>query len=474
MVGVAAPVVRFNSTVTSSTGATKLDTVIYYLASSTGSVPFSLIRRECQSGLLTSAVVLASNVASANVACLPTATPNCSGEPESITATITETPDSNGTVFSFTLTGTFQKLVGDGAPPPPASVISLGTDGACVGTPGATGISLTGGARLSAYGGAVYVDAVNSGSCTAMNMDNGGAFTHLGTTAVLAGGSCTGNGCPTTTPYSPTITDPYKTLGAPSTAGMTNFSSSACSGTLQPGNYTSGLSITTGPCTLATGIYVVQGGLTVSNGASLASAGGVLIYVKGGTFSVGGGSPVTLSAMTSGPYAGLVLWQATLSSTILLNNNGQIALTGTLYAPGAQLNVQAASVSATTIVVRTIVMANNGSVTSGAPVSISSPAALPDSLVGLPYPATTMGGTGGGGDYAWSATGLPVGIAIDATTGVVSGTPSASGIFSVVVTLSDSVGDSSDARATRSRSILRRRWHRRARARVPRGRRVKA
>lgn len=66
---------------------------------------------------------------------------------------------------------------------------------------------------------------------------------------------------------------------------------------------------------------------------------------------------------------------------------------------------------------------------------------LPDGTVNVVYPALTLAATGGSGSYTWSASGLPTGLAVNAQTGVISGTPTQSGQASVVASVTDSLGD---------------------------------
>ena len=75
-----------------------------------------------------------------------------------------------------------------------------------------------------------------------------------------------------------------------------------------------------------------------------------------------------------------------------------------------------------------------------AALSVSGPASLPSGTAGLAYPATTITATGGTGVYTWSAAGLPGGLTIGQSSGIVTGIPtSATGSpFPVDVTVTDS------------------------------------
>lgn len=63
--------------------------------------------------------------------------------------------------------------------------------------------------------------------------------------------------------------------------------------------------------------------------------------------------------------------------------------------------------------------------------------------------STTIVGTGGKTPYSWSATGLPTGLSINATTGLISGTPTANGTYNAVVKVTDANSKS----ATRTTAI---------------------
>jgi prepilin-type N-terminal cleavage/methylation domain-containing protein len=437
--GTATPVVRFSFDTTSSIGVATTTVVNYVLVAN------QLLRRQCNGGALVSDGVIAQTIASITAACAPTA--DCTGDPTSITAAVTETPDSNGEVFTYTLTGAFRKALAVGAPivvPETPALMAFGTT-AC--TASATGIRLTGGADVRVYG-KTFVNTADGSTCPAMSVTSSATF-RSGTTGILTGGTCvvaTLGVCPTSTTYSPAKGDPYATLAAPSTTGMT--SRSGCGGGVaSPGVYASALSIT-GTCRLATGIYVLRAGLNVSSSAAVTNgAGGVLIYLTGGAFTVANTASVTLAAQTSGTYSGLAVWQAsTDTSTVAFSNSGALSFTGAVYAPKAQVSISGLSPTpnAGAVLAQTIVATSNIAIIIGSPsatpLAIDTPAAPPAWTVNQPFPPTTLTATGGDGAYIWSLSGLP-GISVDATTGVISGTPTTVGTFSITLTLNDALGD---------------------------------
>ncbi len=437
-------VVRFDSTITSSSGATKPDIVIYYL------VGTSLVRRECQNGALVSDNAVAANVASVNVACSPTA--NCSGTPTSITVAITETATTSGPPYVYSLTGTFQKTIGAGAPGPPSSVILLG-GGTCGAT---TGINLSGSGKMRVYGDAYLNTKDNGTSCGAITLSGAPTY-QAGGTYILNGGTCQAPtyllpACPTVTNYATAHPDPYATVTAPSTSGRpSQNAATTCQSpgsTAQPGVYSGILSVgSSNTCQLASGVYIFQNGLSVSGAASLTSAsGGVLIYITGGSLSVAGSGVVNLSPMTTGQWAGLLIWQDKLdTSTISYSGAGILSLNGALYAPTAEINVagSAANPMVTALVVKAIVISGASVINVGTPsspgLSIDAPA-VTSWPVNTPF-SSTITGSGGDGNFIWSASNLPSPLTIDPDTGTISGTPSATGAKSVTITLNDALGD---------------------------------
>ncbi|HLH16921.1 MAG TPA: putative Ig domain-containing protein [Bryobacteraceae bacterium] len=71
-----------------------------------------------------------------------------------------------------------------------------------------------------------------------------------------------------------------------------------------------------------------------------------------------------------------------------------------------------------------------------APLTITT-TSLQNATINVPYTAP-LAAQGGTGAYTWGATGLPSGLTINTSTGLISGTPQFNGTYSVVVSLSDS------------------------------------
>ena len=436
--GTPSAVARFDWISTSSTGATTADIVNYVLVSN------ALLRRECHNGTLVNDDALATKIASATVSCSPTA--DCSGTPTTITAAITETQGSSSVAaYQYSLTGAFRKVLAVGAPlsnpsTPPYPLLALGQSCAAA----YTGVKMSGTSTIHVQGDA-YLNVANSGNCHSLDLAGSAAFT-ADHTKILTGGTCNAGGtavCPTVTAYSPAVTDPYASLTAPSTAGLPSQSGCA-GGTAQPGVYASALSLTgSATCNLASGVYILQGGLSTANTSVLTNdAAGVLIYITGGSISFGGNSTVTLSAMTSGTYAGMAIWQAPADTTTLTIGNGiSPVITGAVYAPGAQLTISGSSQpTMTALVMKNLLIQGSAAPVIGTALSITNPS-LPAWTAGYAYPSTTLTPAGGEGTYSWSASGLPTGLSINASTGVISGTTNVTGAASVTITLNDSFGD---------------------------------
>ena len=76
------------------------------------------------------------------------------------------------------------------------------------------------------------------------------------------------------------------------------------------------------------------------------------------------------------------------------------------------------------------------------PIITVTPNPLANGTVGTAYSASpTASGAPGGSSYAWTATGLPAGLILNATTGVISGTPIATGNATITATFSGPGGE---------------------------------
>lgn len=85
--------------------------------------------------------------------------------------------------------------------------------------------------------------------------------------------------------------------------------------------------------------------------------------------------------------------------------------------------------------------------TTGGGVTVTNPGNK-SGTVGTAIASFTLTATGGTAPYTWSATGLPAGITIGASTGTVSGTPTAAGTYNVTATATATAGGSGNTSFT--------------------------
>jgi len=150
------------------------------------------------------------------------------------------------------------------------------------------------------------------------------------------------------------LPDPFAGLPSPSTTGLTNDGSVNLSGnssrTINQGIYSQITVSGNAKLTLNGGIYIIAGGgLTVTGNASI-SGTGVFVYNAGSKYPNSGGNygGITLSgngtfsmtAPTSGTYAGVLIFQSHQNTRALsFSGNAMAGMNGTIYAPNALLSM---------------------------------------------------------------------------------------------------------------------------------------
>lgn len=145
----------------------------------------------------------------------------------------------------------------------------------------------------------------------------------------------------------PAVADPLAARAPPPVGACAHSNEIVASGTLTliPGTYCGGLKVTSGAVvTLSPGEYVIKDGpLIVDGGARLTGLGaGVYLTGSNATFKFAADSSISLSAPTSGPLAGILLFEdrnaAPLQQYEILSNDAPLLL-GTIYLPQGRLYV---------------------------------------------------------------------------------------------------------------------------------------
>lgn len=190
------------------------------------------------------------------------------------------------------------------------------------------------------------------------------------------------------------------------------------------------------------GTYVFTVRATATGGASatqpllMAVSASPVILTPGNLPRVSAGAPVNLTLEAAGglpPYQ----WSVTsgaLPAGVTLNPAGSIsgALTGTVNANFTlQVRDSASNTAAQLFVWQ-----------SKAGVAITNPnqMPLPSGVVGTPY-SHQFSVSGGSSPFTWSLSGAPLGLTMSST-GLLSGTPTVAGTFSLFLTVNDSAGSS--------------------------------
>ena len=255
------------------------------------------------------------------------------------------------------------------------------------------------------------------------NSGGGGSTPPVITTSSLPGGTVN-------VAYSQTLS---------ATSGTPPYSWSVTSGSLPAGlTLSSGGTISGTPTASGTSTFTVQvtdaKALTASASLSISIEGVVTITtaspLPGGTQGVAYSTTLAASGGTS-PYT----WSITAGSLpagLALSSSGVISGTPT-GAGTSTFTVQVKDSESTPAVA-----SKQFSLTIQGVVTITT-SSLPNGTAGVAYSAT-LAATGGVTPYTWSITSgsLPAGLALDAGSGTISGTPTASGSFPITVQAQDS------------------------------------
>jgi hypothetical protein len=286
----------------------------------------------------------------------------------------------------------------------------------------------------------------------------------------LAGGSganitytvTDGNGCSATADATVDITTtPVITL-TPSTAQSVNQEGSAAFSVTYDASTTnlewtySGMGVSINGGGSSTGwVSTASGSAATLNFSGTATSGTLTVGAENGcgtstqsvTINV---NPISLTINTTGSTNGIVgtamsysfgtsggngTYNYTSSSTLpagLTFNNGVVS--------GTPSQAGSFPESVTSTDGKGAAQTLNYTLTVGAPILNMSPAAnstLPAGSYATPYVGAQITVSGGTAPYTFSASGLPAGMGIDPATGMISGTPTATGSFTVQVTATD-------------------------------------
>ncbi|WP_378951610.1 TadE/TadG family type IV pilus assembly protein [Mesorhizobium sp. ANAO-SY3R2] len=138
--------------------------------------------------------------------------------------------------------------------------------------------------------------------------------------------------------------------------------------TLSPGTYCN--KSISGDTTLEPGTYILRGGELKLNGGNFTGTGVTIFLMEGAKVTSNGNAVINLTPPTSGPYAGITIYQEKANTNeVKINGGSGSNVTGFIYAPGAHVfyagnSVMTGAGQCIRVVGKTIEMTGNSSVAS--------------------------------------------------------------------------------------------------------------
>ena len=253
----------------------------------------------------------------------------------------TTSPNAVEVIILQSATGFFSRIMGVNGTNVRARAVALASGGTgCVMSLNQTasgGTTVQGSAQVTLNGCDMYDDSTDPSGLVV------GGSAQISARRVLSAGGISGVQniqAQTVDPYQQVVPDPYADVPLPSDAAGCDHKNYTVkkTETLNPGVYCGGLSLNAGAVvTLQAGTYIMDGGsLSVNGGATLAGNGVTLVFTSGANATINGGAVVNLTAPTSGPMAGIVVYadrNTPAGTAFKFNGGAQQYFGGAVYVP---------------------------------------------------------------------------------------------------------------------------------------------
>jgi sugar lactone lactonase YvrE len=232
-------------------------------------------------------------------------------------------------------------------------------------------LTISGNAAIKLPAGSdVFVDSSSSSAIQA----SGNATVSASGVLVVGGIAKSGKAQAAATGTPAATGDPFATLPAPQTSGLTNYGSLSLSGnstqTIKPGIYTQIAVSGNARLTMNAGTYIIEGGgFTVSGNAGVTGSGVLIVNAgskyptTGGSYgyvNLSGGGTISLTPETTGAEAGILVYQPKDNTQALTFNGGAMAgMSGAVYAASAAASISGNAALNLPMVVGTLTLSGN-------------------------------------------------------------------------------------------------------------------